>query len=196
MLSCLVSHDSLISSRIANWKKRNMFGFGLFLGKFAWIANSKNESTSELCYTNHVSMLWSTTEFSSCYLQLCKLWTTLNGLCRQRVSLYKRLFLERCYLASYYHLYIHIVFFDYGYCMSYECAVWRVPILQPQTSPEKYQMDPIFLVMLQRRSSRPTKFDSYLLWCDGQNGAAVRHPWFINLPRTHDVSYSFQIHHW
>lgn len=42
-----VSHDSLINLRIAKWKKRIMVGFGLFLGKFELIVNSK----SELCYT-------------------------------------------------------------------------------------------------------------------------------------------------
>ena len=51
VLTKTMSHDSLIFSRIANQKKRIMVGFGLFLGKFERITNSKSEIVSELCYT-------------------------------------------------------------------------------------------------------------------------------------------------
>ena len=42
-----LSHDSLISLRNANQKKRIMVGFGLFYGHFERIANSKSELTSD-----------------------------------------------------------------------------------------------------------------------------------------------------
>ena len=45
-----VSHDSLISWRIAIRKRQIMVGLRLFLGKFEQIANSKGELASELCY--------------------------------------------------------------------------------------------------------------------------------------------------
>ena len=48
----IVLYDSLISSQIANRKKRIMIRFGLFLGKFEFITNSKSELASESCYIN------------------------------------------------------------------------------------------------------------------------------------------------
>ena len=45
-----MSHDSLISSQIANRKMRIMIGFGLFLSKFERIVNSKIELVINLCY--------------------------------------------------------------------------------------------------------------------------------------------------
>ena len=47
-----LSHESLIFSRITNWKKWIVVAFGLFLGKFERIANSKCEFASELSYTD------------------------------------------------------------------------------------------------------------------------------------------------
>ena len=48
-----LSHDSLISLRIANQKKRITVGLRLFLRHFEHIANSKTELTVELCYTSY-----------------------------------------------------------------------------------------------------------------------------------------------
>lgn len=50
--TCSVSiHDLLIFSRIVKRKKQIIVGFGLFLGHFEQIENSKNKLTSELCNT-------------------------------------------------------------------------------------------------------------------------------------------------
>ena len=50
-LSSTALHDSLMSSRIANRKKRIIVGFELFFDKFEQIANLKSELASESCYT-------------------------------------------------------------------------------------------------------------------------------------------------
>ena len=72
ILFVTVSHDSLISTQIANWGKQIFIGLGLFLGRFKRIANSKvplnrectlhclleqwAEMTAELCRMNDISV--------------------------------------------------------------------------------------------------------------------------------------------